>query len=243
MGAALSLLTIVPARAAEGSRPVRWFPAVGWLYGAVALGIASGAVGLDRADGLTALLAGVAIVGAWALLSGFLHWDGLADAADGMGARGDTASRLAVMRDSSTGAFGVVAVVLVLLVQVVAVAIIVESRSWWALAAAPVLGRFGAAAALIQTKPARPNGLAARYAGHESFPGVLVVVVTLVPLLLFPFDHARFVASLGGVVATQFVPVPFVRRFGGITGDVLGATILLTETVVLVWGALVDGLV
>lgn len=243
IGAALGLLTVVPVRTQDGARPVRWFPAVGWLYGATALGIASAAVALESADGLGALLTAVIIVGAWALLSGFLHWDGLADVADGMGARGDADARLGVMRDSSTGAFGVIAIVLVALVEVAAVALIVESRSWWALAGAPVVGRFGAAAALIQTKPARPDGLAARYAGPESFAGVLVIIAALLPLLLFPFDHARFVAALAGVLVSQIVPIPFVHRLGGITGDVLGATVLLTESFVLVWGAVVGGLV
>lgn len=243
IAAALSLLTVVPTRESDGARPVRWFPAVGWLYGGVALGLASGAVALGAAKGIVALLAGAVIVGAWAALSRMLHFDGLADCADALGARGDVTDRLRVMRDSATGAFGVVAIVLVMVAQVVAVAVIVESRAWWALAAAPVLGRFGAAAALIQLRPARPDGLAARYAGAETTVGVLVIVASLVPLLLFPPDHGRFIAALVGVAVSQLVPMGLARRFGGITGDVLGATVVLTETAVLVWAALAGGLV
>jgi adenosylcobinamide-GDP ribazoletransferase len=182
------------------------------------------------------------VVVSWAALSGFLHWDGLADVADGLGARGDAEARREVMRDSATGAFGVVVVVLVAIVDVIAAAIVIESRSWWALAAAPVLGRFGAASALIQIRPARPDGLARRFAGPETAFGMAVIVCSLVPLLLFPPDHARFVASLVGVVASQVVVYALSSRFGGITGDVLGATVLLTEAVVLVWCALGGGL-
>jgi adenosylcobinamide-GDP ribazoletransferase len=242
IAAALSLLTVLPLHESDGARPVRWFPAVGWLYGGVALVLASGAVAVGAADGTVSLLTGVVIVAAWAALSRLFHWDGLADSADGLGARGEVADRLRVMRDSSTGAFGTVAIVLTVLVQTIALAVIVESRSWWALAAAPVLGRFGAAAALIQLRPARPDGLAARYAGAETTVGVLLIVATLVPLLLFPPDHGRFIAALVGVGVSQLVPIGLARRFGGITGDVLGATVLLTETAVLAWCALAGGL-
>lgn len=240
--AAFSLLTVVPVREAEGARPVRWFVAVGWAYGALAYLVACG---LDRVGGSalpSSLMTGGLIVSAWAFASRFLHWDGLADTADGLGARGDACARLAAMRESSIGAFGVVAIVLVMLLQVSAVAAVVSSRTWWALAAAPVLGRFGAAAALITLPPARPDGLAARYAGAETPLGVLLVVATLVPLLLFPPDHGRFIAALVGVGVSQLVPAAVARRLGGITGDVLGATVLLTETTVLVWCAFAPGL-
>ncbi|MDP2299546.1 MAG: adenosylcobinamide-GDP ribazoletransferase, partial [Actinomycetota bacterium] len=124
---AVRLLTVVPIGRREGEHPARYFPLVGWLFGALAAGIASGAAALDSADGLGALLTAAVIVTAWALLSGFMHLDGLADSADGIGVRGDAKQRLEVMRDSSIGAFGVIAVVLVLVLEVAAIAMIVES--------------------------------------------------------------------------------------------------------------------
>lgn len=239
---AVRLLTVVPIGRWEGEQPARYFPLVGWLFGALAAGIASGAVALDSADGLGALLTAAVIVAVWALLSGIMHLDGLADSADGIGVRGDAGRRLEVMRDSSIGAFGVVAVLLALVLQVAAIAMIVESRSWWALAAAPVLGRFGAAAALVWRQPASAVGLAARYAERPAAVTVLVMVVPLAALLMVPPDVGRTVAVAVGVLFAVVAPGPFVRRLGGITGDVLGATIVLTETAVLVACALAGGL-
>ncbi|MDO8879894.1 MAG: adenosylcobinamide-GDP ribazoletransferase [Coriobacteriia bacterium] len=239
---AVRLLTVVPIGRREGEHPARYFPLVGWLFGALAAGIASGAVALDSADGLGALLTAAVIVTAWALLSGFLHLDGLADSADGIGVRGDAGRRLEVMRDSSIGAFGVVAVVLALVLQVAAIAMIVESRSWWALAAAPVLGRFSAAAALVWRQPASSVGLAARYAERPVAVTVLVMLVPLAALLVVPPDIGRTAVVAAGVVFALVAPGPFVRRLGGITGDVLGATIVLTETAVLVACAITGGL-
>lgn len=238
---AVRLLTVVPIGRREGEHPARYFPLVGWLFGALAAGIASGAAALDSADGLGALLTAAVIVTAWALLSGFMHLDGLADSADGIGVRGDAKQRLEVMRDSSIGAFGVIAVVLVLVLEVAAIAMIVESRSWWALAAAPVLGRFGAAAALVWRTPASSHGLAARYAERPAAVAVLAMLVPVAALLVAP-SPTRVLVTLLGVGVALVVPGPSVRRLGGITGDVLGATILLTETAVLVACALAGGL-
>lgn len=241
---AVRLLSIVPLGRVDGVHPARYFSLVGWVFAALGVGLASAAAWLGRADGLGAILTAVLVVAAWGVLSGFLHWDGLADCADGFGVRGDAARRLEVMRGSTVGAFGVVTVVLVAAAQIAAIAMIVESRAWWALGAAPILGRWGAGVALTLREPARPDGLAARYAAREPGAGLLVPTLAVLPLMLVPSEarDARLAATVLALLAAFAIPGPFVRRFGGITGDVLGATVLLTETVVLVGGALAGGL-
>jgi adenosylcobinamide-GDP ribazoletransferase len=239
---ALRLLTIVPLGHTEGTRPVRFFTWIGWVFAVVALGVASAAVWVDRAQGLYALLTAVMIVTAWGLLSGLLHWDGLADSVDALGVRGDATRRLAVMRESGVGAFGVTAVVFVALTQVTSVAAIVESGTWWALGAAPVLGRLAAAVALAGRIPARPDGLAARYGGRESLPRLLLLTLPLVPLVVFPASPWRLALVVAAVIVGAAVPGLFTRRLGGITGDVVGATVLLTETFVLLVAAVLGGL-
>jgi len=239
---AVRLLTIVPLGRTDGAHPARYFALVGWAFAALGLAIASAAVWIDRADGLSAMLVAVIVVTAWSALSGFLHWDGLADCADGFGVRGDAVRRLEVMRGSTVGAFGVIAIVLVVAAQVGSIAVIIESRAWWALAAAPVIGRWGAGAALSLRDPARPDGLAARYSARETGFGLALQTIPVLPLVLgtVSLGHSGLALAAGLLVA-MLVPGPFVRRFGGITGDVLGATVLLTESAVLLLGALVGG--
>lgn len=243
LSTAVRLLTIVPLGKHDGAHPSRYFALVGWVFAGAAVGIASAAVALGRADEPFATVVAVLIVGAWGLLSGFLHWDGLADCADGLGARGGADRRLDVMRDSSTGAFGVVGVVLVAIAQVVCAAAIVESRSWWALGVAPIVGRWSAGAAMSLWEPARRDGLAARFSSREGAQGLMLGAAPLVPLLVAPAAAigARVLTFALFVLAALAIPGFFARRFGGITGDVLGASILLTETFVLVVGALVGG--
>lgn len=235
IGSAIRLLTVLPTRGADGDHPVRWFPLVGWVFGVVGAGIAYAADWFGVATGdAEALVVGGLVVAAWALLSGMLHWDGLADAADGLGVRGDTARRLEVMRGSATGAYGVTAVVLVALLQVSAIAALVGGDGVWAIVAAPVIARCSAGVALISRNPARADGLAARYAGSERAVGLLVMALVLAPVVLVAPNWRCVVLGVACLLVSFAFPTPFARRFGGVTGDVLGATVLLTETVVLV---------
>ncbi|MBN1192956.1 MAG: adenosylcobinamide-GDP ribazoletransferase [Coriobacteriia bacterium] len=245
IAAAIRLLTIVPVGSLEGGEPARYFPLVGWLYGLVAVGIAQVSGLLHRSDGLEAVVVAALVVGTWALLSGLLHVDGLADSADGLGVRGDAQRRMEVMKDSSVGAFGVTAIVLVLVLEVAAVAAIVESQCLWALVAAPVIGRWGAAMALMYRTPARAGGLAMRYASHPSVAGVGMASAFVAPLLVFAWPPSASVAlvTLLGVAFAVVAPGVFARRLGGITGDVLGATVVLSEAFVLCAGALIGGFV
>lgn len=238
IGSAIRLLTVLPVGKSDDRAPVAYFPLVGWFFSGAAAAIASAAVAADRSRGVSALLVAAVILACWGLLSGFLHWDGLADSADGLGVRGDAARRLAVMHDSSIGAFGVTAVVLVAMLQLTALAVVVDSGAWWGLGA-PVFGRLAAALALWFRRPATPTGLAARYSGRASFSRLLVLVLPLLPLALVPFppDPGRVAAAIAGVTVAAAVPSLFVRRIGGVNGDVLGAAILLTETFVLIVAA------
>lgn len=240
---AVRLLTVLPFGRREGAHAARFFPLVGWLFGAAWLTLAWAAARIGAVEGTRALLSAVLLVAASGGLSGFLHWDGLADCADAIGVRGDAARRLEVMRSSTIGAFGVTALALTALVQTAAIAVILESGAWWGLAAAPVLGRAAASLALGFRPSARSGGLGVRYAERLSVPGATIAVLAVGPLIAWrPSAWVTLaVASVAGLLAGLVMPAPVVRRIGGMTGDVAGATILLTETAVVVMAALAGG--
>src|SRR5262249_43615982 len=107
---AVAFLTIVPVKVrdpnASLSRAAAFFPPGGAAIGAAAGGVRVGLQPL-LGTGPATVLALIALVA----LTGALHQDGLADTADGLGARGDRDRRLAAMRDSAIGAFGVLALI------------------------------------------------------------------------------------------------------------------------------------
>ena len=99
-------------------RTVRAFPLIGAL-----LGIAAGlAFAIATGLGLPVLVAGVIAIALLALATGALHEDGLADMADGFGGGHNAEKKLAIMRDSRIGAYGVITLVLVLAAKVGALA-------------------------------------------------------------------------------------------------------------------------
>ena len=97
-----------PGALGPAARGMPAFPVVGMIVGLAAGSAGAGAL-LAGADPLVAAFAAVA---ATAILTGFHHLDGLADAADGLMARGTRARRIAAMRDGSVGAAGTSAVAL-----------------------------------------------------------------------------------------------------------------------------------
>lgn len=247
---AFALLTILPV-APRGQEPspriVAWFPWVGLLMGSVAFGLvaladfASVTWGDGGFIGRASWMFATAVVGVWALLTRLLHWDGLADVADGWWGGATTERRLEIMADSTIGAFGATVVALVLFAQVSALAVLVDRMGYLtAVLAVPAFGRAAAMFGAWLGKPARPGGLGSSVAGKPSLGGILVAAIGLSlagAVMLLEFGTAGLVWSVAAFVVAAAVPHALASRFGGITGDVLGASVIVTETIALVTAA------
>jgi len=238
--AAVSLLTRVPVAArvhigeADVARSLAWLPLVGAGIGGI-LALAARALEGHLDAGPSAVL----LVAAWALVTGAIHLDGLADSADGLGGS-DRERRLAIMRDSHIGAFGALALVLVVALKIALVAaVLVAGHDLW-LIAVPAAGRL-AASALSATLPyAREHGTAAALVSSGSRIERLAVAVATGVIVALACARARgLLAVAAAILVAVVVGRLALRRIGGITGDVLGAAIELAECAALV--ALVAG--
>ena len=223
----MAFLTVIPVAAAGGASGERlgraYFPAVGAL-----LGLLAGVVFLLAAAVTTPLLAAVAATAVLAVLTGALHLDGLADAADGLFGGGDLSRRLEVMRDSRVGSFGLVAVVLVLLGDVAALAAMTPVRALIALVIAGAVSRWALLVMIAAVPYVRHAGLGVAAGGpHRRFDLGLGSAITVIPCLL---DWRRALASLLVVLLIVVVVGSIARwRIGGATGDVYGATTELSQ--------------
>jgi adenosylcobinamide-GDP ribazoletransferase len=223
----------------------RWLPADAkvdlrrtvWTYpvvGAV-LGLLGAAVfWVATAIGLPPALAASWTLGAMLLLTGALHEDGLADTADGFGGGRDPASRLRIMRDSRIGAYGALALMLSLALRGVAITLLAHPA--YVAAALVAAGALGRAAIIVvphAAPPARQDGLAAGLAEvpFDATAWGLAAAVALT-LLLLPFGTA-VLAVLGSAIVGLAMASLATRDIGGHTGDILGATEVLTECLVL----------
>jgi len=167
----------------------------------------------------------------WALLTRLLHWDGLADVADGYWGSHDVERRLEIMSDSHTGAFGATAVALVAVLEVAALGAFMEYHQY-AVFVVPVFARFAATAAAWFGTPARPGGLGASVVNRPTALAAVVCGVTLAITtysLWRAYDLSGLYLAALGVVLAMGVPHILALRFRGVTGDVMGASVLLTE--------------
>lgn len=236
---AVSWLTVLPVRApnevnrAVARRALYWAPVVGAGLGLLAVGVLAALPAL----GSPPLLAGLVVVATLAGLTRGMHLDGLADTADGLGCYGGPQRALAVMRDGSTGPFGVVALVLVLTTQAAALGALAETGRLVAVLLAVTAGRVAIGwCARTGVPPARSEGMGALVAGSQP-PAVPVAwsVVLLagglvaVPERVWQGTLAVALAALAVIALSAHTH----RRFGGVTGDILGATTELTTTVIL----------
>ncbi|MBB5515411.1 adenosylcobinamide-GDP ribazoletransferase [Rubricella aquisinus] len=225
---AFSLLTRLPvpvdhARAGQRGALSSWaWPCVGAILGALA-----GAVAMVLSHaGLPAGVAAAAALAVLALLTGALHEDGLADCADGLGGGRDKAHSLDIMKDSRIGAFGAVALIVMLLARWSGIAAIPAEQVIAGLAVAGA-GSRSVMALAMRLPNAREGGLSAS-TGRPGGAALLTSGALSLGLAVLCFGVTGFGILAGGLLAVPFLAYAR-HKLGGQTGDVLGATQILSE--------------
>lgn len=245
---AVGTFTVWPVRVERVDRAVAgwamcWAPVLGAFLGAVTGAVAVAGVWWGWSAPLAALLA----VGLGALLTRGLHLDGLADLADGLGSGRPAEGALEVMRRSDIGPFGVLTLLVAVGAQVLALAQLVETSPWAALAGAVAAGATGRLAVTLACTPrvpsARPEGLGAFVAGTVRPLPAAVCAAGAAALCSLGLAHSPGFAAAcaagaaSGLVVAELVLRRAVRRLGGLTGDVLGALVETAATAVLLVAA------
>ena len=191
----------------------------------------------DANAALTAILALMVLIG----VTGALHEDGLADCADALGARGGRDKMLDIMKDSRIGTYGVLALLISFSLRAVALTIIVS-----------MAGGFGAFLVLLAVAsvsraamvwhwntlpPARSNGVAAAVGAPEASAATLALVSGSAVFLVLVAFTAGIVPALAGLALLALAAKQWTgrvrERLGGHTGDTIGATQQIGETVCL----------
>lgn len=229
---AAMLLTRLPVRGRPTDPAARaaWaWPVVGGLIGAIAAGVGTALGAMGAEPPVVAAVVLLSLI----LLTGALHEDGLADAADGLWGGGTRDRRLEIMRDSRIGTYGVIALVLSLLLRWALIAIALQQGQMVEVVlAAAIVSRAPMAIAMRWLPAARDDGVS-RGAGRPP-AGAAQAGLLLAGLVLLFFGGHGLVAAV--LVAGVLLGVGHLARsrIGGQTGDMLGTIQQLSEIAVLV---------
>jgi adenosylcobinamide-GDP ribazoletransferase len=214
-------------------------------------GVAVGLIGalvlaLAALLGLPPLLRAGLATAALVAVTGALHEDGLADAADGFGGGATRARKLEIMRDSRIGAYGALAIALALILRVGALAAALDGGFWRAgssLVLVAALSRAAALTPLALLPPARADGAGAAASRLDSSAlaaawGSALVIAVALGLVALGLAHALLAALTSAAGALAMVALAR-RAIGGQTGDVAGAAQQCSE--IAAWCGLLIG--
>jgi len=234
LSTANGLLTRLPLGGAQdewdSARATRVYPLIGALVGL----IGGGAYWLCQLLSLPTLLSALIAVAATILVTGAFHEDGLADVADGLGGGGDKARKLAIMRDSRIGSFGVIALVLSIALRAAALAALVAAGSVIvSLIVAHAVAR-GLLPAIMAFLPlARGDGLASGTGRPEARHALSALGFAAIIAFAALGLGGGLLALLAAALGAGSVALLARAQIGGYTGDVLGAAEQGAEIVVL----------
>ncbi len=241
---AQSLLTRLPTphlsniQAVDMGRSALFYPFIGLLIGLV-LYIPL----LFFSQSLLTLLAALTVT-LWALITGGLHLDGLADSADGwLGGSTDKSGKektLNIMKDPLVGSAGVIALVCILLLKFAVLSTIFQQtfhdmlRGSSIIIIAPIVGRAMVLLLMLSSENANPNSMANQIV--ENIPRTSARwVIALCFLMGAYFSLTGIILAL---IVFWLVRRLMHQRLGGFTGDTLGATVEITEVAYLVGAVL-----
>jgi len=239
LGTALKTLTVCPwpRRESEdfGSSLI-WFPVIGLLLGLVLYGtnLLWGLLPFTPWHSGTALF----LLAMDICMTRGLHLDGLADWADSIGGFFQREKRLSIMKDTSLGAFGVLALLVALLAKWLAFERLISCGSVVWLLIIFTLSR-AMMVELMTTLPyARAeDGMGRPFIAQASTRNrVLSHVVSIV--LCIPFGPFSLLLYCLGWLETKLFGIRCRHAFGGITGDLLGTTNEMVEITLLLICAL-----
>ena len=250
---AFQFLTIIPLKVKgdiseeEMSQSAAFFPFVGVFQGLLAVLSTALLIKVFPVEITSGLIILILIIS-----NGGFHLDGLADTFDALSvkANGNEATykekRLSVMKDSSTGAIGVVAIVISILLKFLFINSILRTSTpftaYALLFLMPVFSKWAMNTAIFHGRSARQNGLGKIFIDNTGAREFLLATAAVAGSMVGALSFMRslssclqflllslFVLYIISFSATRF----FNEKFGGLTGDTLGAISEITEIIFL----------
>lgn len=230
---ALTFLTRIPVPAPqdvsreEFTRSQRYYPLIGLLIGLILWGI--GKLAFNHYPNL---VTGAILLAAEIVLSGGIHLDGFMDTMDGLLSARSPERMLEIMKDSRVGAHASISLGIFLILKFTLLASLKES-GLIILIILPTLSRWAFQLGFLCFPYARAEGLGKGYRETSAWPLFIAEGMIILALAYWLAGFGALILFIAGTLFALIFTWRVASLLGGLTGDVYGATIELTELIAL----------
>ena len=166
------------------------------------------------------------------ILSGLIHADGYMDTADAVFSRRDLTEKKRILKDPNTGAFAVISIIGLILFQFCIIhTILDQQKPLWVFVFIPVMSRCIAGIAVLNIKPLFESGYQVMFKKDSKPRHTIFICLFTVALFFtawFKLDISLF-PLLSGVLAGILTAIYLYRHFKGLSGDLCGSIIIISE--------------
>lgn len=173
---------------------------------------------------------------AYFFLSGGLHLDGLSDMADGFMANVDRERTLEIMKDSLIGSFGTIVLILYFFFKFSLYTAIIDNQVIISLGITSMLSRTSVLLSIKNGSLARPDGFGSKMKEALEEANALYLIVAIIYIISILVSSFSLSAIIAGLLVNLLMVGLSNRKLGGLTGDIYGAIIEVSEIgILLVW--------
>ncbi|MFW2488245.1 adenosylcobinamide-GDP ribazoletransferase [Clostridium chromiireducens] len=232
----LSMFTVLPTPYVEWDdegvkNMMKFYPVVGLIVGA----IWSIIYYLMDISNVSIILKSIVVMMVPFIVTGMLHLDGFMDVCDAILSRRDREEKLRILKDSRTGAFSVISLVMLFFLQFGGMHSILEKNvQFYILILIPIVSRSSVAYFLLSRVTIKESTLGTYFKKGTNKIDRIIMVISVIIMLVISF----FVLNIYGLLMTGLIIIGVTwsvekcrKEFGGISGDVAGFALVVGEVI------------
>jgi len=227
IGSVFSFLTIIPTSNSDLNSIAKnmfLFPIVG-----IVIGLVIGSLGYGLSLYLEPLVVSLIVVASLAVITGIHHTDGLADFADGLMTKGTKEKKRKAMKDLSVGSAGIFSIVLYAIGMIIALSFSNGMELFKIILLSEIMAKFSMVLMAGLGNSASIGSNSPFMDSMKDKKRLLIAgIITIIPLIVIGEMNGLIVFA-SGIILTMFLVGLSTKSFGGITGDVMGASNELTR--------------
>lgn len=224
----------------EFHKTLYYFPLVGFI-----LGVITFLIGLVSTKLFDPFIASIITTLSGVILTGGLHIDGLGDTFDALYSYRDKEKMLEIMKDSRLGTNSLLAILFLILLKVGFIHSLIINESLWLIIFMPIIARLGVLTIMYKTKTPREKGMGNLFIGKctmnmiivgTTYSVLLIAVISKVIFFTQTITLIKIISSI--VIVFLFINLfkkHVYKKIDGVTGDILGCTIELSEVIYLIY--------